>query len=290
MYNWFSVLFAECKKISHTACLDKAKMLPCCDTSPVSPTGNEEEKKTGEKPQTSGSQEKPPQEPQVPEPQKDSPKEAQPEAPEVKKESEDNSRAPTAMAEAPNERKQDEQLEDKKTETKAEKEQQPEGDKQPEESKGSEVKPEDGKELEETKQPEVAKDPPETPVDEDAEREERRELAIQELIDTERVYYGDLLVVVSIYMDPLQNNAVYSKMITQQEFRDIFSNFATFPPLHSDLLRFVQHSCLQTKGKIIIYSSLLIQSTVSRECKHCRFVPPVCELFPDVRNVLRKHG
>ena len=85
---------------------------------------------------------------------------------------------------------------------------------------------------------------PQSPADE-ATADERakakathRELAVKELIDTEQTYYGDLLVVMSVFMEPLDGSKGNS-LITQQEFRDIFSNFSTFPPLHADLLWFV---------------------------------------------------
>ena len=234
-------------------------MLPCCDAAPVSPTGDAEEKKTEEEPVTSE-----PQEPQAVEPQKDAEgtapaEETQAGSAEEQKGSEDASQEAAVVVQSSNEQKQEEKVEDDNSQVK---EKQSEEEKQQDDKEGQDgskkleedKQPEGGNEdseqedskQEDCEQPEDAKqaplEAPVSPVVDEAEREERRQLAIQELIDTEQTYYGDLLVVVSIYMDPLQNNPVYSKMITPQEFRDIFSNFSTFPPLHSDLLRFVLFS------------------------------------------------
>ena len=68
------------------------------------------------------------------------------------------------------------------------------------------------------------------------ERKRKRALAVQELVETEMAYYQDLLVVVSVYLDPLKNNPKTSSLVTPIQMRDIFSNFEVFPQLHSDLL------------------------------------------------------
>lgn len=68
------------------------------------------------------------------------------------------------------------------------------------------------------------------------ERKRKRALAVQELVETEMAYYQDLLVVVSVYLDPLKNNPKTSSLVTPLQMRDIFSNFEVFPQLHSDLL------------------------------------------------------
>jgi len=72
--------------------------------------------------------------------------------------------------------------------------------------------------------------------DEEAERKERRELAVKELIDTELVYYQDLLVITSVFLDPMKNNKDITALFTPAQFRDIYSNFEVLPKLHSDLL------------------------------------------------------
>jgi len=83
-------------------------------------------------------------------------------------------------------------------------------------------------------------------VDEEAERKEKRELAVKELIDTELVYYQDLLVITSVFLDPMKNNPKITALFTPIQFRDIFSNFEVLPQLHSDLLA----SLLQPNCKV----------------------------------------
>jgi len=70
----------------------------------------------------------------------------------------------------------------------------------------------------------------------DPTKENQRKLAIKELIDTEQSYYEDLLVIVSVFMDPLEHYPDICSMITEQDFRAIFSNFSAFPLLHSNIL------------------------------------------------------
>jgi len=77
---------------------------------------------------------------------------------------------------------------------------------------------------------------PATEQSEEEERKEKRELAVKELIDTEAAYYQDLMVITSIFLDPMKNNDKISKLLTPTQFRDIFSNFEVIPKLHSDIL------------------------------------------------------
>jgi len=71
---------------------------------------------------------------------------------------------------------------------------------------------------------------------EEEERKEKRELAVKELIETETIYYQDLMVITSVFLDPMKNNPNISKLLTPVQFRDIFSNFEVLLQLHSDIL------------------------------------------------------
>ena len=82
----------------------------------------------------------------------------------------------------------------------------------------------------------------ESPADTDPEQTRVRyhALAVKELIETEQQYYGDLLVIDSVFKVPLETNPQLTQLVTKEDFKNIFSNFEVFQQLHSELLVFAK--------------------------------------------------
>eukprot|EP01103_Thecamoeba_quadrilineata_P019403 TRINITY_DN7841_c0_g1_i1.p1 TRINITY_DN7841_c0_g1~~TRINITY_DN7841_c0_g1_i1.p1 ORF type:complete len:525 (+),score=118.34 TRINITY_DN7841_c0_g1_i1:68-1642(+) len=73
---------------------------------------------------------------------------------------------------------------------------------------------------------------------------DRQKQVIQELIQTERNYQNDLLVILQVFFLPLQKSTILSK----KNHSDIFSNIENILNLHQDLLQDLESYVNNTKG------------------------------------------
>lgn len=78
----------------------------------------------------------------------------------------------------------------------------------------------------------AARGEPEAASTPELERRERHDRAVEELIETERGYLDDLRVIEELYRSPMAS----LPGVSGADMGDVFSNIASFTPLHSELL------------------------------------------------------